>query len=75
MSNDYLKQASERQKKYNEEKKKKGYKKIQVYIPLHVYERLQIMKENRDLNFSDIVEAGINSKFRTWGNNRIYKRY
>lgn len=61
-----------RQKKYIDNKKSKGYKKIQVYISDNDYKMLLEMKHNKNKTFAEIIGASINCKYRTWRKKIIY---
>lgn len=73
MTKDYLEASKVRQKRYIEQKKEDGYKKIQVYISKYDYARLVEMKENKNKTFAEVISASIACKYRTWQKYRIYK--
>lgn len=73
MAKDYLEASRARQKRYTEQKKEDGYKKIQVFISEYDYSRLVEMGKNRNKTFAEVISASISCKYRTWGNYRVYK--
>ena len=61
--------TSARQKRFIENKKDSGFKKIQVYISSDSYEKLLMMKNNNINNkstFSTVIEDSLSCQFRVW---------
>ena len=64
--------VSIRQKNFIDNKKRLGFKRIQVYISLDSYNQLSSMRAD-DLTFSNIIEDSINQSFKKWSKSNIKK--
>ena len=62
-----------RQKKFNQDKKKAGFHKLQVYISHDVYEMLNMICKNSNNTQSNVIENSISSEFISWSQKNILK--
>ena len=68
--------VSLRQKKFIENRKHLGFKKVQVYLSNDVYEMLDMMKSNNTTSkstYASIIESSISSEFINWSKSMILK--
>ncbi len=65
----------DRQKKFIKSKKLKGYKRVQVYIPMSEYELLQHMKKKTGKTFGEIITSSLCTQkrvFSSWTDKSFY---